>query len=154
MSSTASVSPGLSGSRTAERSTSGRGWLAKRAEAAEAGEEFVGGGDVAADLRAEFFRAGKFFFVAEALPEVDFDATRSGGLFSRCGRNRRTEVPRSDRFRQPIQNMRFDAEGGAIERGAHADVRDRAAAEAFAFEAGTRDVNAALGKQALFGSEV
>ena len=53
-----------------------------------------------------------------------------------------------------VEEMRVDAEGGAIERGAHADVGARAAAELLAFEAGARDVDAAAGKQALFGGEV
>jgi len=50
--------------------------------------------------------------------------------------------------------MRLDAESGAVEGGAHADVGDRAAAETLALEASARDVNAAEGKQALLGSEV
>ena len=50
------------------------GGLVDGAEAAEAGEEAVGAGDVAGYLGAEFFGAGEFLFVAEALPEADFDA--------------------------------------------------------------------------------
>ena len=56
------------------------------AEAAEAGEEAVGVGDVAGDLGAQFFGAGEFLFVAKALPETDFDAgsgAEDGGLKAR-----------------------------------------------------------------------
>jgi hypothetical protein len=38
--------------------------LALRAELAEAGEEAAGGGYVLGDLGAEFFGAGKLFFLA------------------------------------------------------------------------------------------
>lgn len=50
--------------------------------------------------------------------------------------------------------MRFDAEGGAVEGGAHADVSDRAPTARLALEESARDVNTAAGKQALFRSEV
>jgi len=125
--------------------------VAEGAETAEAGEKSVSGGDVAGDLGAEFFWAAEFFFVAKALPEADFDAL--GGREGRSMLRPYKFLGLIGRWRH-VEEMRFDAEGGAIERGAHADVGDRAAAELLAFEAGARDVDAAAGKQALFGGEV
>jgi len=133
--------------------------LAKRAEAAEAGEEFVGGCNVAGDLGAKFFGAGEFFFVTETFPEAHFDMFgsvgerpngRVGGRRAGC----RVKTRRYIETLGPIQDVRFDAEGGAIERGTHANVGDRAAAEALAFQASARDVNTAEGKQTLFRSEI
>src|ERR1700730_16268100 len=46
----------------------GRRALPGRAVAAEPAEETPGTGDVAGDLGAQLFRAGKFLFFAEALP--------------------------------------------------------------------------------------
>ena len=47
------------------------------AQAAEASEEFVGGGDVEGDLEAEVVGGGEFLFAAKALPEADFDVPGS-----------------------------------------------------------------------------
>jgi hypothetical protein len=44
-----------------------------RPGAAEAGEEFVGGGYVLGDLGAEFFGAAEFLFLPKALPKLHFD---------------------------------------------------------------------------------
>ena len=46
---------------------------AGRAHAAQASEELVGRADVFGDLRAQFFRAAEFFFLAQTFPEMDLD---------------------------------------------------------------------------------
>src|SRR5579859_648647 len=61
-------------------------------EAAEAAEEIVGGGDVAGNLLAEFFRAGEFLFLAKTLPELHLN-TRGRG------------------FAHRLKDMRLDAQG-------------------------------------------
>ncbi len=105
------------------------------AEAAEAGEEFVGGGDVADDLEAEVVGRSKLYFFAEALPETDFDVAGNevAGI---------------------VEEMSFDSEAGTVEGGTHADVGDAAMAGGFAFEDGAGDVNAASGKQFLVGLQI
>jgi hypothetical protein len=108
---------------------------ALRAEPAQAREEFVGRGDVAGNLRTQFFRAAEFLLLTEALPESHFDA---------LGR----------RLRLKIEQVRFDAECRAVERRAHTDIRDRAVAAFLAFEKSSRDVNAASGKQFLLGDKI
>ncbi len=107
----------------------------QRTAGAKAGEEFVGGGYVFRDLGAEFFGAAEFFFFAEALPEMDFDAARGD-------------------FRNGLEDMRFDAEGRTVEGGAHADICDRTASARFALEKRARDVDAASGQEFLLGSEI
>src|SRR5271154_3978847 len=82
--------------------------------AAEASEEFVGGGYVAGDLGAKFFWAAEFFFFAKAIPEMDLDAARGN-------------------FGERLEDMRLDAERGAVEGWAHADVCYRPASARFAF---------------------
>src|SRR5271168_5254468 len=109
--------------------------MADGAETTQAGEEVVGGGDVAGDLRAEFCGAAEFFFFAETFPEEDFDALGRG-------------------LSRKIQKMRLDAECGTVEGGTHADVGDGAAAARLAFEKSSRDVNAAGGQKFLLGSEI
>jgi len=104
-------------------------------EGAEAGEEFVGGGDVAGDLEAEVFGRGEFHFVAEAAPETDFDVLWS-------------EVA------GVIEQVSFDGEIGAVEGGTHADIGDATMAGGFAFEYGASDVNTLGGKQFLVGFEI
>ena len=105
------------------------------AEVAEAGEEFVGGGDVAGDLESEIFGGGEFLFAAEMLPETDFDVF--GGEVAGV-----------------IEQMGFDSEAGAVEGGTHADVGDAAMAGGFTFQNRAGDVDAAGGEQFLVGLEI
>src|SRR5205807_106898 len=104
--------------------------LANGAEAAEARKEFVGAGDVAGDLRAQFFRSIELLLVAKAFPKPHFDSLWW-----------RKELR--------IQKVRLDAERGCIKRGAHPDVGDRAAAALLAVQAGPRNINTAPGEQIL-----
>src|SRR5216684_3835473 len=99
-------------------------------EAAEAGKERVGTRDIAGDLRTQFFGAAEFFLFAKTLPKPHFD-------------------PRRRRLQLHIEQMRFDAGRRAVERRAHTDIRNRAAAASLSVEAGARDVDAASGKQLL-----
>src|SRR5258706_2417180 len=85
------------------------------AVAAEATEETPRIGDVAGDLGAQLFRARKFLFFAEALPEAYLHALCSD-------------------FPGKIEQIRFDAQRSAVEGGPHADIGDRAAALGFTFE--------------------
>src|SRR6266436_3359741 len=121
----------LAGGRPCQLLACRGGRLPDRPKAAEAGEEAAGAGDVAGDLGAEIFGAGKFLFFAEALPEAD--------LHTLCGD-----------FSGKIEQVRLDAERGAVEGGAHTDVGDRAAALAFAFEQRARYVDSASGQKLLF----
>src|SRR5258708_31223428 len=105
------------------------GRLPDRPKTAQAREKLVGAGDVAGDLGAKLVGAGELFFFAEALPETDLHAF--------CGD-----------FAGKIEQVRFDAEGSAVEGRAHADVGDGAAAPGFAFERDGRDVVAAGAKGA------
>src|SRR5258708_12848852 len=104
----------VAGGRPCQLLASRGGRLPDRPKAAEAGEEAAGAGDVAGDLSAQLFGAGEFLFFAETLPEAELHAF--------CGH-----------FTGKIEKMRFDAEGSAVEGGAHADVGDGAAAPAFPF---------------------
>src|SRR5258707_4445976 len=113
----------LAGGRPCQLLASRGGRLPDRPKAAEAGEEAAGAGDVAGDLSAQLFGASEFLFFAEALPEADLHAF--------C-----------DDFAGKIEKMRFDAEGSAVEGGAHADVGDGAAAPGFALQATARYVDA------------
>src|SRR5258708_31354249 len=85
------------------------------AVAAEATEETPRIGDVAGDLGAQLFRARKFLFFAEALPEAYLHALCSD-------------------FPGKIEQIRFDAQRSAVEGGPHADIGDRAAALWFTFQ--------------------
>src|SRR5258708_30621062 len=85
------------------------------AVAAEATEETPRIGDVAGDLGAQLFRARKFLFFAEALPEAYLHALCSD-------------------FPGKIEQIRFVAQRSAVEGGPHADIGDRAAALGFTFE--------------------
>ena len=105
------------------------------ARTAETGEELAGNGDVAGNLGAEFFGGGEFFFVAEAFPELDLDAV---------GRD----------FGDGFEDVRFDAERGAIEGRAEADVSDRATRAGSAFEERASDVDAASGEKFLVRSKI
>ena len=105
------------------------------ADAAEAGEEFVGGGYVFGDLGAKLFGAGEFLFFAKPLPEMDFD-TRGADFGNR------------------FEDMRFDAEGGAVERRPNADVGDRTARAGLAFKERACDVDPASGQEFLLGGEI
>src|SRR5260370_35259188 len=53
-------------------STASGGRLADGAGMAQAGEEFVGAGEVAANLRAQLFGAAAFFLFPKRLPESHF----------------------------------------------------------------------------------
>src|SRR5260370_27336964 len=106
----------LAGGRLCQLLASRGGRLPDRPKAAEAGEEAAGGGDVAGDLGAQLFGAGEFLFFAEALPEAELHAL--------C-----------DDFTGKIEQVSFDAEGSAVEGGAHADVGDGAQVPGFAFGA-------------------
>ena len=108
---------------------------AEGTEAAEAGEEFVGGGDVAGDLEAEVVGGGELFFFAKVLPKTNFDVAGSkvAGI---------------------VEEMSFDGEAGSVEGGTHANVGDAAVAAGFAFEDGAGDVDAASGKQFLVGLQI
>src|SRR5260370_42222596 len=97
---------------------------------AEVGEEFIGAGDVAGDLRAQLFGAAEFFLLAKTLPKSHFHALRCRGQLS-------------------VEQMCFDAERGAVERRAHADIRNRAVTARLSIEARARDVDTASGKQFL-----
>src|SRR5216684_6204514 len=125
----------LAGGRPCQLLASRGGRLPDRPKAAQAGEEAASAGDVAGDLGAQLFGAGELFFFAEALPETDLHAF--------CGD-----------FAGKIEQVRFDAEGSAVEGRAHADVGDRAAAPGFAFEQGARDVDAAGGQELLLRFQV
>src|SRR5216683_6550326 len=125
----------LAGGRPCQLLTSRGGRLPDRPKAAQAREEGVGAGDVAGDLVAEGVGAREFFFFAETLPKVDFQAF--GGDFARI-----------------TEQVSLDAESRAVEGGAHADVRDRAAALGFAFEQSARDVHAARGQELLLGLQI
>src|SRR5467141_226540 len=125
----------LAGGRPCQLLASRGGRLPDRPKAAQAGEEAAGGGDVAGDLGAQLFGAGEFLFFAEALPEAELHAL--------C-----------DDFTGKIEQVGFDAEGSAVEGGAHADVGDGAAAPGFAFEQGARDVHTAGGQELLFRLQV
>src|SRR5229473_4226694 len=102
---------------------------------AQAREELIGACDVAGDLRAQFFGAAEFLFFAKALPESHFHAF---GCLGQLG----------------VEQMRFDAERGTVERWALTDIGDRAVTPRFSFEARARDVDAPSGKQFLFRGEV
>src|SRR5260221_2913178 len=84
------------------------------AVAAEATEETPTIGDVAGDLGAQLFRARKFLFFAEALPEAYLHALCSD-------------------FPGKIEQIRFDAQRSAVEGGPHADIGDRGTALGFTF---------------------
>src|SRR5467141_440175 len=109
--------------------------LADGAEAAQAGEEFVGARDIAGDLRAQLFGAAEFFLFAKTVAKPHFDAFRCRRQFS-------------------IEQMRFDAERRAVNGGAHADIRDRAVTARLSFKARARDVNAASREQFLFRCQI
>src|SRR6266851_694923 len=120
----------LAGGRPCQLLTSRGGRLPDRPKAAQAREEGVGAGDVAGDLVAEGVGAREFFFFAETLPKVDFQAF--GGDFARI-----------------TEQVSLDAESRAVESGADADVGDGAAAFGFAFEERAGDVDAARGQEFL-----
>src|SRR5260370_2360312 len=121
----------LAGGRRCQLLASRGGRLPDRPKAAGAGEEAAGDGDVAGDLGAQLFGAGEFLFFAEALPEAELHAL--------C-----------DDFAGKIEQVSFDAEGSAVEGGAHADVGDGAAAPGFAFEESACYVDAGGGAKVLF----
>src|SRR5258707_5558939 len=125
----------LAGGRPCQLLASRGGRLPDRPKAAEAGEEAAGAGDVAGDLSAQRFGAGEFLFFAEALPEAEVHAL-GGDVAGK------------------IEQVSFDAEGSAVEGGAHADVGDGAAAAGFAFEESACYVDAAGGQKLLFRLQV
>src|SRR6266851_5505971 len=102
---------------------------------AQARKEFVGAGDVAGNLRAQFFRAAEFLFFTKAFPESHFHPLW-------CAR------------RLKIDQMGFDAERRTIERWADADVRNRAVAARLAIQTRACDIDASSRKKLLFNGEV
>src|SRR5260370_122785 len=116
-------------------STASGGRLADGAGMAEAREELVGAGDIEGDLRAQLFGAAELFFLAKTLPKSYFQTLWCRGQLS-------------------VQQVRFDAERRAVERRAHADIRNRAMTARFSFEASARDVDAPCGKEFLLRGEV
>src|SRR5579859_323741 len=122
------------GSRTKRFSGQGRR-LACRAETAEARKETVRPGDVARDLRFQFFGVCEFSFLAQAFPKTNLDPFGCK-LFGR------------------VEQMRFDGQGSAVERGPHANVGHGAAAFRFAIEHRAGDVNAASGQKFLLGLKI
>jgi hypothetical protein len=116
-------------------STASGGRLAVGAGMAQAGEEFVGAGDVSGDLRAQLFWAGEFFFFAESLPEADFQPLWGRGQLS-------------------VEQVGFDGEGRAVKRRAHTNIGDGAVTVGLSIEAGARDVHAASGKKFLLWGEI
>ena len=84
---------------------------------------------------AEFFGAGEFFFFAEALPEFDFNAAWGD-------------------FGDLLEDVGFDGDGGAVERGTDADVGHGTPGTGFAFEQSAGDVDAASGEEFLLGREI
>src|SRR6266852_8216479 len=116
-------------------STASGGRLADGAGMAQAGEEFIGAADIAGDLRAQLFGAAELFFLAKTLPKSYFQALWCRGQLS-------------------VQQVCFDAEQRAVERRAHADIRNRAEAARLSVEARARDVDAPGGKEFLLRGEV
>src|SRR6266852_6407536 len=116
-------------------STASGGRLADGAGMAQAGEEFIGAADIAGDLRAQLFGAAELFFLAKTLPKSYFQALWCRGQLS-------------------VQQVCFDAEQRAVERRAHADIRNRAMAARLSVEARARDVDAPGGKEFVLRGQV
>src|SRR3981189_1249429 len=104
-------------------------------EAAQARDELIGARDIAGDLGAQLFGAAKFSLFAKTLPDSHFHA------LWRC-------------LQLSVEQVCFDAQRRAVERGAHADIRDRAMAPRRAFKVRARDVNTASGEEFLLRDKV
>src|SRR5882724_6540099 len=133
------INPLEAGRGTSDRhgllSTASGGRLMNGAGAAHTGEEFVGAGDVGGDLRAQLFGTVEFFFFAKALPEANFHALGCRAQLS-------------------VEQMRFNAERRAVERGTEANIGHRAVTASLSFKARTCDVDAPGGKQFLLDCKV
>src|SRR6266568_1382392 len=105
--------------------------LADGAETAQSGKKFIGAPDIAGDLRAQFFGTAEFLLFAKALPKSHFHSLGCGLELS-------------------VEQMRFDAQRGTVERWARADIGDRAMAAGLPFKKRARDVDAPGRKQLLF----
>src|SRR6266403_1776378 len=133
------INPLEAGRGTSDRhgllSTASGGRLTNGAGAAHTGEEFVGAGDVGGDLRAQLFGTVEFFFFAKALPEANFHALGCRAQLS-------------------VEQMRFNAERRAVERGTEANIGHRAVTASLSVKACTCDVDASGGKQFLLDRKV